>query len=159
MPIIDVHTWQYEDEAIAKLHRARAGGAVGVMVLANVAGAPLTDARFAGIWAEIDALALPEDVHPTIPPGLDAMSMADYHLVWSTGFTLDTSLALARMIMDGFFDRYRGLKIIGAQNVLFGTDYPHKNVQMEEIAGLMASLPARDRELIESKNASALFGV
>jgi hypothetical protein len=36
------------------------------------------------------------------------------------------------------------------------TGYPHKNGQMEEIAGLVASLPARRRKLIESKNASAL---
>jgi aminocarboxymuconate-semialdehyde decarboxylase len=210
--------WQYEDDAIAELHRAHAGGAVGVMVLANIGGTPLTDKRFAGIWAEIDRLALPVLVHPTTPPGLDAMSMADYHLVWSTGFTFDTSLALARMIMDGFFDRHRELKIIGAhaggylpflisrldkgfgsfpqcrakidrkpssylpqiyvdsivydkrtldftvgvfgaQNMLFGTDYPHKNGQMEEIADLVASLPACDRELVESKNAAALFGL
>jgi aminocarboxymuconate-semialdehyde decarboxylase len=210
--------WQYEDAAIAELRRARAAGAVGVMVLANINRVPLTDERFAGIWAEIDKLALPVLVHPTTPPGLDAMSMADYHLVWSTGFTFDTSLALARMIMDGFFDRYRKLTIIGAhaggylpflisrldkgfesfpqcrarigrkpstylsqiyvdsivydkrtldftvevfsaRNMLFGSDYPHKNGQMEEIAGLVASLPGPDRELIESKNATELFGI
>jgi aminocarboxymuconate-semialdehyde decarboxylase len=188
------------------------------MVLANINRVPLTDERFAGIWAEIDELALPVLVHPTTPPGLDAMSMADYHLVWSTGFTFDTSLALARMIMDEFFDRYRQLTIIGAhaggylpflisrldkgfesfpqcqaridrkpstylsqiyvdsivydkrtldftvevfgaRNTLFGTDYPHKNGQMEEIAGLVGSLPGPDRELIESKNATELLGL
>src|SRR6267143_424073 len=32
----------------------------------------------------------------------------------SLGFTFDTSLAVARMIYDGFFDRYRGLRIIAA---------------------------------------------
>jgi aminocarboxymuconate-semialdehyde decarboxylase len=210
--------WEYEDAAIAELHRAHAGGAVGVMVLANIHGAPLTDERFAGIWAEIDRLALPVLVHPTTPPGVEAMPMADYHLVWSTGFTFDTALGLARMIMDGFFDRYRQLKIIGAhaggylpflisrldkgfeafpqcraridrkpssyltqiyvdsivydkrtldftievfgaQHVMFGTDYPHKNGQMKEIADLVASLPGPDRELVESKNAAALFGL
>jgi aminocarboxymuconate-semialdehyde decarboxylase len=210
--------WQYEDAAIAELRRAHAGGAVGVMVLANIGRVPLTDQRFAAIWGEIDRLGLPVLVHPTTPPGLDAMSMADYHLVWSTGFTFDTSLALARMIMDGFFDRYHKLTIIGAhaggylpflisrldkgfesfpqcraridrkpgsylpqiyvdcivydkrtldftvdvfgaQNVLFGSDYPHKNGQMEEISDLVATLPAADRELVASKNAAALFGI
>lgn len=40
--------------------------------------------------------------------------MARYHLAWSVGFTFDTTLALSRMILDGFFDRYTNLKIIGA---------------------------------------------
>ncbi|MFF5989393.1 amidohydrolase family protein [Prauserella flavalba] len=210
--------WEYADDAVRELHRARSAGAVGVMVLANVNGVPLTDERFAPVWAEIDRLGLPVLVHPTAPPGLEDMSLTDYHLVWSTGFTFDTTLALARMIMDGFFDRYPRLKIIGghaggylpflisrldkgfeafpqcraridrapssylsqiyvdsivytrqaldftvevfgAQNVLFGSDYPHKNGRMEEIAGLVGGLPAHDRELIESKNASALFGI
>jgi aminocarboxymuconate-semialdehyde decarboxylase len=61
--------WEYEEAAIAELHRARASGAVGVMVLANINRVPLTDERFAGIWAEIDELALPVLVHPTTPPG------------------------------------------------------------------------------------------
>ena len=60
---------QYPDRALAELERATGKGAVGVVVLANVGGASLTDALFAPVWAEIDRRALPVFVHPTVPCG------------------------------------------------------------------------------------------
>lgn len=105
--------WQFPDLALEELRQAHDAGSVGVMVLANVAGASLTDARFAAIWAAIDRMELPVLVHPTAPPGVEQLGMDRYHLAWSVGFTFDTTLALARMILDGFFDRYPSLKIIG----------------------------------------------
>jgi len=105
--------WQYPDLALAELARASAAGASGVMVLANIDGKPLTDTTFASIWEAIDSRALPVLVHPTAPPGVAQMDMAQFQLTASIGFTFDTSLALARMIYDGFFERYRKLTIIG----------------------------------------------
>jgi aminocarboxymuconate-semialdehyde decarboxylase len=106
--------WQFPELALAELTRACAAGASGVMVLANVDGKPLTDSAFASIWEAIDSRALPVLVHPTAPPGVAEMDMARFQLTASIGFTFDTSLALARMIYDGFFERYRKLTIIGA---------------------------------------------
>jgi aminocarboxymuconate-semialdehyde decarboxylase len=106
--------WEHADAAVAELERALGLGAVGVMVLANIAGSVLTEERFAPVWQAIDRHALPVLVHPGTPPGLEQLEMDRYHLVWSAGFTFDTTLALARMILDGFFDRYPNLKIIGA---------------------------------------------
>ena len=40
--------------------------------------------------------------------------MSQFQLTASIGFTTDTSLAVARMIYDGFFDRYQKLKIIAS---------------------------------------------
>ena len=37
-----------------------------------------------------------------------------FQLTASIGFTFDTSLAIARMIYDGFFDRYPKLKLIAS---------------------------------------------
>jgi aminocarboxymuconate-semialdehyde decarboxylase len=65
------------------------------------------------VWAEIDRLALPVLVHPTLPPGTDEMDLGRYHLAWSAGFTFDTTLALTRIILSGFLDRYPHLKLIG----------------------------------------------
>ncbi len=101
--------WQYPELALAELDRAADAGAVGVMVLANIDGQPLTDPAFESIWSAIDARALPVLVHPTAPPGVAAMDMQRFQLTASIGFTFDTSLAVARMIYDGFFDRYRAL--------------------------------------------------
>ncbi len=106
--------WQYPELALPELARAVAAGARGVMVLANIDGKPLTDSAFETIWRAIDAKALPVLVHPTAPPGVAAMDMQRFQLTASIGFTFDTSLAVSRMIYDGFFDRYPRLKIIAA---------------------------------------------
>jgi len=106
--------WQHVELALGELERARAAGASGVMVLANIDGRPLTDPAFARIWSAIDAKSLPVLVHPTAPPGVREMDMVRFQLTASIGFTFDTSLAISRMIFDGFFDRYRSLSIIAA---------------------------------------------
>lgn len=106
--------WQHPARAVEELGRACANGAVGVMVLANVDGASLTDERFAPVWEAIDARSLPVLLHPATPPGLEVLDIDRYHLVWSVGFPMDTTLALARMLMDGFFERYERLKLIGS---------------------------------------------
>ena len=106
--------WEYPEAAIEELRRSRDAGAVGVMMLANIAGASLTDARFAPVWAEIERLRLPVLVHPTDLPGIEAMNMRDYDLSWSVGFIADTTLAFARLIFDGFLDRYPDLSLIAS---------------------------------------------
>jgi aminocarboxymuconate-semialdehyde decarboxylase len=106
--------WQHAELAVAELQRARAKGAAGVMVLGNIDGAALTAPQFAPVWQAIDALALPVLIHPTAPPGVQAMQMNEFQLTASIGFTFDTTLAVARMLFDGFFDRYTQLKIIAS---------------------------------------------
>ncbi|HYT47232.1 MAG TPA: amidohydrolase family protein, partial [Burkholderiales bacterium] len=107
--------WQHAKLAVAELKRACDQlGAVGVMVLANIGGASLTDRIFSSIWKEIDRRALPVLVHPTAPPGTQQLDVAKYNLIASVGFMFDTSLAVSRMIFDGFFDRHPNLKLIAA---------------------------------------------
>lgn len=208
--------WQYPEQALSELKRACDQGAVGVMVLANIDGVSLTDSRFAPVWEEIDRRELPVLLHPTAPPGVKDMDMDRFHLVWSVGFTFDTTLALSRMIMDGFFEKYTKLKIIGghaggylpfvvtrldqgfrsfescrekisrppssyldqiyvdsivydprtlnatldimgAENVLYGTDFPHRNGKMEEIVEVVDTLPDEQSSLIFGANAQRLF--
>lgn len=210
--------WEYPDRAIEELARSCDEGAVGVMVLANVAGRSLTEAAFAPIWAQIDRRALPVLVHPGEPPGSDLLDLGLYDLSWSVGFMFDTTLALTRMIFDGFLDRYGDLKLIaahgggtlpylvgrfekgdevelperrrmtaspteylrriwydcitydlgalrylisvvGADRVLFGTDWPH---QVHDIAGSLANtaaLPPDQRDAIRGGTAARLFGL
>jgi aminocarboxymuconate-semialdehyde decarboxylase len=208
--------WQYPGRAIDELARSCDDGAVGVMVLANVAGRSLTEPAFEPIWSEIDRRALPVLVHPAEPPGSDAMDMTRYDLSWSVGFIFDTTLALTRLIFDGFLDRHPDLQLIaahgggalpylvgrlekgnavelpqrrrmaatptdylrrlwydcitydlgaleylvsvvGADRVLFGTDWPH---QVHDVAGSLANtaaLPTDAREAIRGENARRLF--
>jgi aminocarboxymuconate-semialdehyde decarboxylase len=106
--------WQHEALALQELKRACDSGAVGVMVLANIAGKALTDPQFAPIWKEIDRRALPVLVHPTAPPGTAQLGLHEFQLTAPIGFTFDTSLAIARCIYDGFFDRHPNLKLIAS---------------------------------------------
>ncbi|MBT3915855.1 MAG: amidohydrolase [Rhodospirillaceae bacterium] len=104
--------WQYPERAIAELERACEKGAVGVFVSASVTGMSLTNPTFASIWEAIDQRELPVLVHPGAPPGIAEMDMGKYNLAFSVGFMFDTTLAISRMIYDGFFDRYQKVKII-----------------------------------------------
>ncbi len=106
--------WQYEKPALEELQRACDAGAVGVMVLANIDGKTLTDESFRNIWAEIDRRALPVLVHPSAPPGTAELGLHEFQLTAPIGFTFDTSLAIARCIYDGFFDRFPNLKLIAS---------------------------------------------
>ena len=106
--------WQHEALALQELKRCCDNGAVGVMVLANIGGQHLTDESFRKIWAEIDRRGLPVLVHPSAPPGSRELGMHEFQLTAPIGFTFDTSLAIARCIFDGFFDRFPGLKMIAS---------------------------------------------
>ena len=106
--------WQYPTRALQELLRARERGAVGVMVLSNIGGKPLTDSAFEPIWQAIDEAALPVLIHPTPPLSASELGMHEFQLTASIGFTMDTSLAVARMILNGFFDRFYRCKIIAA---------------------------------------------
>ncbi|HKE41292.1 MAG TPA: amidohydrolase family protein [Casimicrobiaceae bacterium] len=208
--------WQYAELATTELERALAAGASGVMVLANIDGKPLIDAAFEPVWRAIDSKALPVLVHPTAPPGVASMDMSRFQLTASIGFTFDTSLAIARMIYDGFFERYGNLKIIaahgggalpylisrmdqcfdnipacrerisvrpseylpkicadavvfspevlalcvktfGADNVLYGSDYPHTIGDMPGCLKRVSELKDSTRDKVRGKNAQRMF--
>ncbi|MFN8511661.1 MAG: amidohydrolase family protein [Thermomicrobiales bacterium] len=211
--------WQHPADAIAELDRAcDTLGLVGVITLANINGQSLTDPAFAPVWEAIDRRGLPVLVHPGTPPGVEAMQMQEYNLVASVGFLIDTTLALTRMIFDGFFDRYPRLKIIaphaggtlpyvagrldrcheqmpacraqiserpstylgriyydavcfspdalelclrvgGAQNLMYGSDYPHNVGDIAGCLALVNALPPGVVADVRGRNAIRLFGL
>jgi aminocarboxymuconate-semialdehyde decarboxylase len=106
--------WEYPQSAINELKRSLGSGAVGVMVLANIDGRSLTDPHLAPIWQAIDDRGLPVLVHPSAPPGTAELDLSAFNLIASVGFMFDTTLAFARMIFDGFLDRYPNLKLIAS---------------------------------------------
>ncbi len=106
--------WEHEELALAELERACNAGAVGVMVLANIAGRSLTDPGFAAIWKAIDTRGLPVLIHPTAPPATGELDIRKYNMIAQIGFMFDTSLAVARLIYDGFLQKYPNVKFIAA---------------------------------------------
>ncbi|HET7142342.1 MAG TPA: amidohydrolase family protein [Candidatus Limnocylindria bacterium] len=118
--------WRSAADSLPELDRAIDElGLKGVMVLANIEGRPLTDPAYAPIWEAIDRRGLAVFVHPITPPGADQMDMLDYNLVAAVGFMIDTTLAFARMIYDGFFDRYPNISMIA----------PHAGATLPYLAG------------------------
>lgn len=106
--------WEYPERATEELDRACNNGAVGVMVLGNINGRHLVDPLFEPVWAEIDRRGLAVLVHPTAPAGIDALELGPYALVASTGFMVDTTVAVSKMIFSGFFDTFPNVKLIAA---------------------------------------------
>ena len=132
--------WEYPGRAVEEVERSCDDGAVGVMVIANIAGRSLTEPAFEPIWAEIDRRALPVLVHPGEPPGTDLMDMRLYDLSWSVGFMFDTTLAITRLIFDGFLDRFPSVKLIAAHG---GGALPYLVGRFEK--GDEVELPSRRR--------------
>ena len=136
--------WEHPALALAELKRACDAGAVGVVVLANIRGKPLTDPDFAAIWAEIDRRALAVFCHPTNPPGAEALDMKGgilRLLLPTVGFLFDTTFAVARMVLDGFFDRYPNLKFISAHG---GGTLPYLSSRIDLFYGF---LPEAEKKL------------
>lgn len=106
--------FEHPRRAVEELARSVDEGAVGVMVLSNIADRQLIDPLFAPVWKEIDRRALPVFLHPTTPCGCAGMGLERYSLMTSVGFTFDSTAAVGLMIHDGFFERYPALKLIVA---------------------------------------------
>jgi aminocarboxymuconate-semialdehyde decarboxylase len=107
--------WQYPDRALAELDAAVSAGAVGVMVLANIMCKHLIDPLFEPIWAELDRRKMPVLIHPTAPFGAkEAEFGIERILMPAAGFMFDTTLGIARMVVDGFFDRFPNVQVIAS---------------------------------------------
>ena len=103
--------WSDANDAIAELRRAKTKGAIGVCMLTNILGTPLTDERYHAIWTEIEAQRLPTFIHPTLPFN-DGMGLSIPALANAIGFTTETSLCFARMMVEGFLDKFPKLELI-----------------------------------------------
>jgi aminocarboxymuconate-semialdehyde decarboxylase len=98
LPLSDV------DAALVELDRALALGLKGAAIGSNIDGVPLNDARFEPLWARLDANRLPVFEHPMFPR--DTSDLNEFELPLRVGLIFDTTLAAARMIYGGVFERY-----------------------------------------------------
>ena len=104
--------WEHPEVAVPELARASTGARWASWCWRTSPAGPSTDPLFGPVWAEIDRRALPVLVHPTAPPGTPDMALREFNLIASIGFMFDTSLAIARLMFDGFLDRYPDVKLI-----------------------------------------------
>lgn len=206
--------FQNEEDALVELRRAKDNGAIGVCTLTNILGTPLTAPQYRRIFREAAAMQMPVFVHPTTP-FTDGMGLGDYGLGNTIGFTSETSLCVARFILDGVLDELPDLQIIachgggafpylaarfdimwertvtphknkapptaylkriwydaivydqqtldflvervGADRLLYGSDYPFTIGDMKGMLARVDNLPAAKRDAVRSGNAERLF--
>jgi uncharacterized protein len=104
------------DAAVAEAERAAKDlGARGVQIFTNVAGRPLDDARFKPVFEVAAELDLPMWLHPARTSAMSdyaSEAKSRYEMWWCFGWPYETSVAMARLVFSGVFDRHPGLKII-----------------------------------------------
>ena len=104
------------DAALEELHRAIGElGARGVQLFTNVAGKPLDLPEFQPIFEAMAGYDLPIWLHPA--RGAEVTDYlcerrSKYEIWWTLGWPYETSVAMARLVFAGLFDRLPGVKII-----------------------------------------------
>jgi len=129
--------------AAAELDRAMSQlGALGAQLHTNVGGAPLDEPRFEVIFEIVTSHGGALWLHPTRSPvwsDYPAEPTSKYGIWWSLGWPYETSVAMARLVYSGCFDRFPGLTVITH----------HAGAMVPHFAGRLASpIEDPDRDAI-----------
>jgi predicted TIM-barrel fold metal-dependent hydrolase len=104
------------DAAARELHRAIDDlGARGFQIFSNILGKPIAAPEFLPLFAAMAAYDLPIWMHPfrgADMPDYKTEDRSEYEIWWTFGWPYETSVAMARLVFAGYFDRFPGLKII-----------------------------------------------
>ncbi len=101
---------QHTDLAIRELSYAiRDLGLRGVVTGSNVNGRGFDEEAFHPFFEKAQELDVPIFIHPNNPAGIERM--ADYYLTNFLGYTLESTIAAAKLVFGGVLDRYPKLKI------------------------------------------------
>jgi predicted TIM-barrel fold metal-dependent hydrolase len=104
------------DGALSELARALDTlGARGVQIFTNVGGKPIVSPEFLPLFEAMAGRDLPIFLHPyrgAAFPDYTAEDRSQYEIWWTFGWPYETSVAMARIVFAGLFDRFPALKII-----------------------------------------------
>jgi uncharacterized protein len=90
-------------------------GARGIQIFTNVAGRPLDDPRYAPVFTNLAKHDLPIWLHPARTasmPDYASEQKSRFEMWWCFGWPYETTIAMARLVFSGVFDRHPKLKII-----------------------------------------------
>jgi predicted TIM-barrel fold metal-dependent hydrolase len=108
----------YSDPDAAMLEARRAVdelGARGIQIFSNVLGKPMIAREFLPLFEAMAAYDLPMWLHPYRGATISDYQTEDrsqYEIWWTFGWPYETSVAMARIVFAGLFDRFPALKII-----------------------------------------------
>ena len=104
------------DAAMDELHRSiKDLGAVGVQIFTNINGKPLDLPEYQPLFAAMAEYDLPIWMHPARSASMSDYASEDrsrYEMWWCFGWPYETSVAMARLVFCGLFDRHPGIKIV-----------------------------------------------
>jgi len=104
------------DAAVKELARAVDElGAFGVQIYTNVAAKPLDLPEFLPVFEEAARRDIPIWMHPARAadfPDYQTETRSLYEIWWTFGWPYETSVAMARLVFGGYFDRFPDLKVI-----------------------------------------------
>ncbi len=104
------------DNAIREADRAiHQLGATGVQTYNHIAGHPLDEARFRPFFDAMAKWDRPIWLHPTRTAATKDYASEEksrFEMWWCFGWPYDTSVAMARLVFDGLFDRHPDINII-----------------------------------------------
>src|ERR1051325_6965485 len=90
-------------------------GARGIQIFTNIAGHPLDEERFRPVFAAMAAYDLPIWLHPARTAAMAeyaAEQKSRFEMWWCFGWPYETSVAMARLVFSGVFDRHPALKVV-----------------------------------------------
>jgi predicted TIM-barrel fold metal-dependent hydrolase len=163
----------HPDAAAKELDRALSElGTLGVQMYSNAAGKPLDAPEFAPLFHELARCDRAIWLHPARAgnfPDYLTEQRSLYEIWWTFGWPYETSVAMARLVFSGLFDRHPNLKIIthhmGAMIPYFegrvghGWDQLGLRTSDENYEGLLKSMKKRPLDYFKMFYAdTALFG-
>jgi aminocarboxymuconate-semialdehyde decarboxylase len=104
------------DASVKEAHRAVSDlGARGIQIFSNVLGKPIVAPEFLPVFEAMAEYDLPIWLHPyrgAFPPDYPTEQRSEYEIWWTFGWPFETSVAMARIVFAGLFDRFPRLKVI-----------------------------------------------
>jgi len=104
------------EATLVELHRAIDDlGAKGIQIFTNINGRPLDDPEFLPVFDAMAEVDLPIWLHPTRTANVTdyaAEPKSRFEMWWAFGWPFDTTVAMARLVFSGLFDRHPDIKII-----------------------------------------------
>jgi len=161
------------EEAAIELRRAvKDLGAKAVQIYSNAAGKPLDGPEYVPIFEMMAEYDLPILLHPARGAKFSdypGEAKSKYEIWWTFGWPYETSVAMARLVFSGIFDRFPDIKIVthhmGAMVPYFegrvghGWDQLGKRTSDEDYESLLRSMKKRPIDYFKMFYAdTALFG-
>jgi predicted TIM-barrel fold metal-dependent hydrolase len=101
--------------AAREAERAFKNGACALQIHTNINGAPLDEERFFPVFEVAAKAGRPIFLHPSRGkdvPDYKTEDKSHYEIWWTFGWPYETSVAMARLVFSGMFDRLPELKVL-----------------------------------------------